>query len=251
MINRILPLLNKLVPAGLAFKGLQKLDPRIGRFLKIAGASYGLEGALDFLRDKFETPGAKSNEKYLQSNLGTGNLRPDQEASLQQIENSKQLPRLLGQAASGATALAGGAGLAGLASQALESGLNENPQQQQQEQNQVSGPSNPLEFISQYSPQLSQSLEKLLSNGQPPEAAAAILKTSSSFQNFIKKIEKDTGKDFIDLIFELFGGKPQQEQGNQRQSQQSQQAQQSQGIDPQLAQLMQGIRSSIQNIRGR
>jgi protein-tyrosine-phosphatase len=114
-------------------------------------------------------------------------------------------------------------------------------------------------------PDIIQALMSHINNGQSPEAAAAILKQSTPFSQKIKKIEKETGKNFVDFILEMMGGNQssQMQQPQQMQAQALegtpetpiQQAQPSQqqgggGLDPQLMQLMNGIRSSIQNLRG-
>ncbi len=108
-----------------------------------------------------------------------------------------------------------------------------------------------------------------INKGQSPEAAAAILKQSTPFSQKIKKIEKETGKNFIDFILEMMGGnqngqmqqQQQQAQGMQPQAQgipnQTAQAPnnmqgqgQSGGIDPNVAQIVQGIQSTMQRLRG-
>jgi hypothetical protein len=102
-------------------------------------------------------------------------------------------------------------------------------------------------------PDIASAISNLLNQGQSPEAAAAILKKSTPFGSKIKKLEKELGKDFIDFVVELFGAQgqtmQQTQQPQQPQQMQPQQPQQ-QGIDPQLMQIMQGIRTGIQNLRG-
>lgn len=255
MINRILPFLNRLLPPALAFKGLQKLDPRIGKFLTVAAGSYGVDGALDFLRDKFQTESSKAGEQRTRSNLGTGNLRPDEEAVYQQVQNSRQIPNLLMNAAKTGAGIAGGAGLAGLGAQAL-GGLMEGDQAQQigqqtpseqQRKEDVPMGSNLLDQFANDYPDIAQAIGNYINNGQSPEVAAAILKQSTPFSQKIKKIERKIGMNFEDYIASLFGQSQQQQpRQNSAQGQQSS----SKGLDPQLMQIMSGIRSSIQNIKG-
>jgi hypothetical protein len=108
-------------------------------------------------------------------------------------------------------------------------------------------------------PDIIQALMSHINNGRSPQEAAAILKTSTPFSQKIKKIEKDSGKNFVDFILEMMGGKQtsQMQQPQQMQAQDPQgtpgtlpQQQSAGGLDPQLMQLMNGIRSSIQNLRG-
>jgi hypothetical protein len=220
MINKILPLLNRFVPSALAFKGIQKIDPRIGKFLDIAGGIYGADAALDFVRNKFQPE---------QIETGGRQLRPDEEASQQQIANSRQLPNLIGNIAKTGAALAGGAGLAKLGAQAL------------QPQEQLAGPSEQQDIISQYSPELRRFLDSQIQAGRDPIQAGAVAQNDSRFKTAINKIQKAAGANWSEILNSLYGG------GQQQAPQQPQQAQK--GVDPQLMQIMQSIRSSIQNLR--
>lgn len=185
MINRILPLLNKLLPNDIAFKGLQKLDPRIGRFLNIAGAAYGADAALDFLRNKFQgSPQVDQSQ-----------MRPEEQAAQAQIANSRQLPNFIMGTAKG---IAGGAGLAGLGAQALGSITDQEIP--------MGGPTdNPIKKFQDSYPDIANALISTMQQGQPPQAAAAILKGSSAFAKEVKKIEKEVGKNFVDYITDIFG----------------------------------------------
>jgi hypothetical protein len=180
--SKIFPFLNDFIPVDLAVKGISKISPELGKFLK-KGQSMGLDlkQGLDFLKNKLS------------------------------------------------------------------------PQQTQ---------SNPIQEFETNYPDLAQALSGYINQGQTPQAAAAILKTSSAFGKKIKDLEKNIGKNFVDYVLELFGS-PQQSQIKSTQTQVStpsqqqqqsvpnpQQQSQSKGIDPQLLQLMNGIRSAIQNIRG-
>lgn len=52
--KKILPFLNKLVPANLAVKGLKNVDPRFGKFVDYMVADgYTIDEARDFIGDKF------------------------------------------------------------------------------------------------------------------------------------------------------------------------------------------------------
>lgn len=84
MLSRILPLLNKVLPKNLAFKGLGKIDPRIGKFLAGAtAAGYTADAALDFLRNQFHEP---MNEE---------GLRTDELAAETRVRQGKEVPEAL------------------------------------------------------------------------------------------------------------------------------------------------------------
>ncbi len=55
IVSKILPFLNQYIPAGLAMKGINKISPKLGSFLK-QGQDMGLnvEDGLTFLKDKIE-----------------------------------------------------------------------------------------------------------------------------------------------------------------------------------------------------
>lgn len=213
MINRILPLLNRIVPNNISFKGLQKLDPRIGRFLNIAGAAYGADAAVDFLRNKFQGD----------SQTNTSQMRPEEAAAQAQIANSRELPNFL---MGTGKALAGGAGLASIGAQALDT-LGSTDDQIQKGVFQ-----DPIQVFQETYPDIASALARTIQNGQNPEAAAAILKQSTAFSKEIKKLEKEIGKNFVDYVLELFGPTPKPTLGQQ---------QPQQGAQPQMGQqIMQG-----------
>lgn len=86
-------------------------------------------------------------------------------------------------------------------------------------------PVHPLQEFETNYPEIAQALANTMKQGQSPEVAAGILKTSSVFGKLIKKLEKDIGKNFVDYILELFGprtGSMQQPQNIQQQNQQEQ-----------------------------
>lgn len=122
MIDKLLPLLNRLIPTGLAFKGLKKLNPRIGKYLDNASSLYGMDTAVNFLRDELnpETPDKR--------------LRPDERAAMQRNKQAEQPLRALGAAAKigGAALLGGVGGGAAAGAEALQGELLPPEQQQQQ-----------------------------------------------------------------------------------------------------------------------
>jgi hypothetical protein len=180
LASKVMPFLNEFVPLELALKGINKVAPQIGQFLK-KGQSMGLnvQQGLQFLKN---------------------NLQPNQ--------------------------------------------------QTQQ--------ANPLQEFETNYPDIAQALNGYIQQGQSPDAAAAILKSSTPFGKKIQDLEKSVGKNFIDYVLELFGN-PQQQISQQpqqaapqaqQQMQQPHQAQQPGGINPQLQQIMNGIRTAMQNLSG-
>jgi len=106
-------------------------------------------------------------------------------------------------------------------------------------------------IIAQYDDKLHAFMDNLIKQGRSPLEAGALARTSGKFEKSISKMEKDHKTNFSSIVESAYGmQQPQQAQAQQIQPTQPQQSQ-GQGIDPQLMQLMQGIRSSIQNIRGR
>jgi uncharacterized alpha-E superfamily protein len=223
------------------------------------------------------------------------NLRPDEKASLKQVQNSKENLGLLKKGIGLATAATGFAGAnrilpfldklvpSSLAIQGLkkvdkrigtfidrtlENGFSAdnvlgflrdqfNPSQTNQS-NQQTQQANPLQEFETNYPDIAQALQGYIQQGQSPDAAAAILKSSTPFGKKIQDLEKSVGKNFIDYVLELFGN-PQQQISQQpqqaapqaqQQMQQPHQAQQPGGINPQLQQIMNGIRTAMQNLSG-
>lgn len=65
---RIMPFLNQYIPANLAMKGIEKVSPRLGAFLK-KGQEMGLnvEEGLDFIKEKFgQQEAAKENRNIIE-----------------------------------------------------------------------------------------------------------------------------------------------------------------------------------------
>lgn len=154
--KRILPLLSQFVPANLMRKGLEKIDPKLGRVIENAlNNGYDIEEVRDFLSSKF-SPTENPNE------------------AKQETQKEEEHPNIT---------------------------LTKDLQ-------------------TRY-PHIVNALMKIIQQGQPPQAAAGIIKTHSQFSKDVKKIEKETGKNFVDLILELLG--PQNQQEKIRQQNQGQQ----------------------------
>jgi DNA-binding transcriptional MerR regulator len=111
--------------------------------------------------------------------------------------------------------------------------------------------SNPLQDFETNYPELARGLMNTIQQGQPPQAAAAVIKNSSALKKQVAQLEKETGKNFVDYVLELFG--PQQQAQGQQQPQQQPTPQQPQGqqggTDPELMKLLQNLQSGIQNMR--
>lgn len=94
--------------------------------------------------------------------------------------------------------------------------------------------SNPLQDFETNYPEVAGALSRTIQNGQSPDAAAAILKNSTSFSKEIKKLEKEVGKNFVDYVLELFGNQSQQMQQPENFQQMQGQPQQGSNVDAQL-----------------
>ena len=100
MIERIIPLLNKVVPSAIAFKGLQKLDPRIGKFFTQAQEKgYGQDEIMEFMRNEFQGGGEQDQR-----------LRPDERSAQRQVEQSRNQGQAIKGLAQTAATAAGAAG---------------------------------------------------------------------------------------------------------------------------------------------
>lgn len=109
MLARLLPLLNKVIPTGLAIKGMEKISPKIGNFFSGAfGAGYTADQAIDFLRNKLKSPGNEGVEERLDEGQMQGTLRPDEGAARKRIKENEKIPNMVKGALVGGAALAGG-----------------------------------------------------------------------------------------------------------------------------------------------
>lgn len=89
---------------------------------------------------------------------------------------------------------------------------------------------NPFQNFENEFPRLSEALNRIVEQGQPAEAAAAILKNASWAKSDINKLEKNVGKNFVDFVKEMFGS-PQNQTIKQPQ-QMSSQVMQEMGMNP-------------------
>lgn len=203
MISKVMPFLNKLIPSGLAFKGLSKINPKIGKYLTAAtAAGYGAEEALGYLREQL---GGESPDQ---------NLRPDEMAANARVEQAGQIPRAIGKAAQ-IGAGAAGIGAVGAALPQVIGGLfgggQGGPEQPQPQAPEKQQPVDPSQFdIAQYSPDLQAFIEHWLGQGEEPGTVASIAKNSpkenAKYKDAISQIEQATGMDFVELISRMYQG---------------------------------------------
>ncbi len=218
MLNKILPLLNKALPVGLAIKGLGKIDPRLSNFASGAfGAGYTADQVIDFLRTSFENPGEKGVRKGLDQRAAQGTARPDELAAKKRIGQTDLPYDLL----KGGAALAGGLG----AIQGLGAGEQNNQGKQpsplsseglaqQAEGMQQEAPQQDFN-IDKWSPQILAFIKKHIDAGQSIEEAAMTAQKSPLHAGIVKRIEQGTGQSFIEWVKQQLGGGGGQSNGGQ------------------------------------
>lgn len=204
MITKVLPFLNKLIPSGLAFKGLSKVNPKIGKYLSaVTAAGYSADEALGYLREQLE--GQETDQS----------LRPDEQAANTRINQIKQIPKALGKAAQIGAGSAG-IGAVGAALPSVLGGLfggeqdqaptpeNQQPQQATQPQNSDQEPS----IIHQFAPKLASLIDQAISSGRTIEEVEAIAKSpANGFAKTVAHMEKSLGIDFYEILRSIYGGK--------------------------------------------
>ena len=256
MITKIMSLINKFIPVGIAVKGLEKLDPRFKKYFSAAiGAGYGADQAIDFLRSRLSP-----------ESQGSDHARPQEESANIDVERSYQPQKI--------AAGLGGAALGGLSGAALgaasEIGSNlpkekqpisykteipssfeepdfgetivkhgkEHPAKLEREKMRVLNeregavPEKIQEqlqqfignIIAQYSPELSAFLEEQIQSGRDPLEAGAIAQSSGKYQSVIQKMQKDLKRKFSDILSEIYGGTQKQRQATTSAQQKNNQA---------------------------
>lgn len=237
LIARALPLLNKVIPMGLASQGLSKIDPRLKNFIQSSVASgYSMDTILDYLREK-----AQGNKTPAEDRVASGVGRPDEMASSANIQQGRQPLNTLQALATGGAA--GGAGAAALGG--LEALMGGNEQQaiqpsevmpaedqsrmlgQRQQMQQLEGPpaeqpmqppegpismgskgqapmvGNILNLLSSYDQELADVVGAQMGQGADAQQLANHLKKSSRFKGTISQLEKDTVSSFEKLLSSL------------------------------------------------
>lgn len=220
MITKILPFLNDLIPTALAFKGISKLNPKIGKYLSAAtAAGYGAKEALGYLKEQF---GGEEDQR---------GLRPDEQAANARVSQGGQIPRAIGKAAQiGASAT--GAGLAASALPEVIGGLFGGKEEQaqstenQQAQPQAQQPGQEQSIIHQFAPKLATLIEQAIGSGRTIDEVEAIAKSpGNGFSKIVQHMEKTLGMDFYDILRSIYGGQKRGQQAQQA-PQKNQQAQQ-------------------------
>ncbi len=105
-------------------------------------------------------------------------------------------------------------------------------------------------IIEQYSPELHQFLDNEIKKGRSPIEAGALAELQGPFKKVIKKLTEDHKAPFSALLDTVYGS-AQQPQSKAALQEQPQQQQAQQGIDPNLMNIMNDIRSKMQNLKGR
>ncbi len=225
IVSRLIPLLSEHIPLGLAIKGISKVSPSMGKFLK-EGQKMGLnlKDGLDFIKDKIQP---KEKEAPIQRQ--------------EEQQNNQQEPM---------QPYAGGHNEPFQGEGALNT-IDPNQQQVQSEQGQEQGQRRNI--IQQYSPELFQYLSQEIGSGRNPLEAAAIAQNDKRFQGVIAKMQQQTKMKWSDIIAQIFGQQQQKAQGMPQQGQQQQpqaQVQQPMGQGQQgPGQGAQALMSAIQELK--
>lgn len=223
MLNELKPLLNKYIPATFALKGVGKKDPKINKFINMATkAGFGTEAILDFIRDKYESAGTKQERSRLESRAGTGTLRPDELGSLQKQKSMDNLTSAIG-------------GVVGIGS-GIRSALQQDQPEEEKNIPEEQKPSSIVESSSEHKkiftsgrqqedreekiesqradkgniielkyPKLHEEILGMISRGnEENEIVGFYQKFPDRFGKEIKKIEKETGSKFNDLIRQFY-----------------------------------------------
>lgn len=106
LFSRMIPLLHKAIPAGLALKGLSKVNPNLSNFATTALSSgYAADQILDYLRGRIGMSGDSEETERLE-NSGRA-LRPDEKRSLKKRKQNEAGKNIATAAIGAATGLAG------------------------------------------------------------------------------------------------------------------------------------------------
>lgn len=227
-MTKALPLLNKLIPAGLAVKGLSKMDGRLKQFFSSAlSAGYTADHVLDYLRQRMQPAGQESEENLLQKRESQGQLSSQEKVALGKRQSEKKL----GSTFAGGIGLATGLGsISGMGEEEVppstggspiptapemalsQSKLSQPPPAPEREQ-QVS----PLDQLMAQYPPLFEFIQSEMGKGRPLDQVLALAINDRSLSPMIRDIEKKTKTRFFDFIQSLMGKSKskQQGQGNQ------------------------------------
>lgn len=225
MINQILPLLNSYLPVHYAIKGLSNINPKMKDFITNAGAAgYATDAILDFLRDKFDTEGAKTSRSQLENKVMSKQARPDEEAALSQIRQSRMPGDMIQKGLSTAAGI--GAGMKALGSS------KENTAQ-------TSTINNPLQ---EHAPRAHEFVSNAVNAGN--DAISALQHAQSLFKSDVDKALKKSKMGLEDIARFYESSAPQSKAALQSPSQT-----QAQAPNPKIQALQQAI-MEIRKLRG-
>lgn len=230
MMNQILPLLNSYLPVHYAIKGLEKTNPALGSFISNASAAgYATDAILGFLRDKFDSEGAKTSRSKLESKVASNQARIDEEAALAQIKQARMPGDILQK---GASTIAG-----------LGAGLKRGsvPKEEEKPMAQVE---NPLQV---YAPKAHEFVLNAVNSGN--DSLAALQHAQSLFKGEVSQALKKSKMGLEDIAqFYESSQRPMQQEQSQAQPSQPQ-AQQAGVRSDKIAALQQAI-MEIRKLRG-
>lgn len=136
--------------------------------------------------------------------------------------------------------------------------IRQNISERLEQSQQAQKPPEQKNLIEQSSPNLHKFIVDQIQQGRSPIEAGALAEMSGKFKKEIKELIKQHKAPWSSIIESVFGGAgeaKQTQQSNQSiQGQQPQQGQANQaqgGLDPQLAQILQGMQQTMSRIRGR
>lgn len=247
MIQKILPLLNRLIPSQIARKGLEKKLPHLSNYFGgMAAAGYGLDTALDFLRDQ-ATP------------IDEPNLRLDEQAAKREVKQGELLGNTLGALGKGAI----GAGAAGAAVTALPSVIGnlfggEKPEEPQQKKS-----SSPLSrdslrdqfeeaqnnrSLSDLDPKIASEIDFDVSNGLTLDDAIENIKGQPQiYGKSISNLERNLRMPFREIVKQFYKG----QKGQMGQNASPPSAPSAQGGNKTaILQTMQQITDALRQMRG-
>ncbi len=202
MINRILPFLSNLIPGALAVKGLSKVDPRLSKFFSNAAtAGFGTDAALNFLRNKLTSPASQSEQQRLQAGMQRGNLRPDEQASFQNIKHSQAPANAIQKSISAATGL--GAGIIG----GVDGDQSKDQGQQQQQQPAQQEGDRKFDSLAglQEFPELVKFIQEEQARGGNAQSIGSKARKSARLSTFVNAIEQNIDEPFESLLDRLLG----------------------------------------------
>lgn len=181
-LNRVLPLLSKFVPGDITTKGLTKIDPRFGKFIKSALLhGNNMDEVKEFIKEKIEPSKAKLSPSGfpIKENKTPEMASTDEEAGFEPPKQKKQsLTESLMQ------------------DYAKQYGDNDN-------------------IINQYNPDLYLFLKSKIKSGASPIQAATEAAKSGKYSQAIQQMQNDHKTGWGHIVQTIFGGAKNQSQTQQ------------------------------------